>query len=151
MSVGTCVRHPAAPNFQRIYFKVIQMFRLTSLIVFGAALALPGFAVADCGCAADPCDACAPCVECATVCNDPCCCQPQTRTRLKLVRVCKEVCRTQRVCTTDACGCPTTARVRVVKNVSRLRLARVEVPARHRCCADTGCSTCQAVQDCGCH
>ena len=97
-----------------------------------------------CGChtACDPC-ATSCCDPCATSCCDPCatsCCDPcdscrceRPRKRLRLVRVSKEVCRRQKVCTTDCCGCPTTKTVRVRKCVNRLRLKRVEVAPRSRC------------------
>lgn len=135
------------------------MNRFTTLLVLGAAFALPTFVSADCGCGCDAlpavsgcgCDAMPAATGCGceaapacNTCNDDCRCK-RTRTRLKLVRVCKDVCRTQRVCTTDCCGCPTTKRVRVKKSVSRLKLVRVEVQARERCCrsrCSTPCNTC---------
>ncbi len=159
------------------------MNRFTAILVLGAAMALPTFANAQCGCGCDApvvaacdsvcgsaCDSVCGCESaCDSVCGcesagtcDPCnactdCCKP-TRKRLRLVRVNKEVCRTQRVCTTDCCGCPKSTRVRVRKCVSRLRLVRVEVPKRTRCCKKTkccdtcnsGCNTCDTGCGCGC-
>ena len=126
------------------------MIRFALALAFAAVLSLPTNSFADCGCG---CDTCA--VSSCNTCQDDCCCKPRTRTRLKLVRVCKEVCRTEKVCTTDCCGCPTTKRVRVKKRVSRLRLARVEVPPRKRCCKPAvdpcnSCNTCDPCQNDGC-
>ena len=142
------------------------MNRFTAILVLGAVFALPAFVNADCGCGCDalpvaaPCDSgcqpachsCDPCNTCDT-CNNPC-----TRKRLRLVRVCKDVCRTKRVCTRDCCGCPKLTRVKVRKSVSRLRLVRVEVPQRSRCCKKTSCcdpcnscnNDCGVQNDCGC-
>ena len=140
------------------------MNRFTMLLVLGTAFALPTFASADCGCGCDApvvagcgCDAapapCNTCDTCNTGCQDACGCK-RTRTRLKLVRVCKDVCRTARVCSTDCCGCPTMKRVRVMKSVPRLKLVRVEVPARQRCCRPScdPCDPCGQAQptSCGC-
>ncbi len=113
------------------------MIRFASFLVLGTVFALPGLASAqDCGCG-DP----APVACCQDVCND--CCQPRTRTRLKLTCVDKEVCRRERVCTTDCCGCPTTKVVKVQKCVKRLALTRVEVQPRQRC-------GCHHKSNCGC-
>ena len=133
------------------------MFRISTgfvaVLAFSAVLAMPGisFAQCDCGCdapvvASNPCDTCA---------QPKCCCQPRPRTRLKLTKVCKDVCRLKRVCTTDACGCPTTKLVKVAKKVSRLKLVRVPVePRKPRCSClrrpakPCGCAA-PAVDPCG--
>ena len=129
------------------------MNKIASLLIVGAVLAFPGTSFAtDCGCenhapaVVDNCNHCNHCHNaCHTACHcNPCndCCQPRQRTRLKLVCVQKEVCRRQRVCSTDACGCPTMRTVRVKKCVRRLALVRVPVQIRQRCChhhSDCGC------------
>ncbi len=61
------------------------------------------------------------------------CCEPQpvcqtTRKKLKLVEYQKEVCRLQRVCVTDECGCTTKKLVKVKECVTRKKLAFVDVP-----------------------
>ena len=137
------------------------MNRITAILVLGAVFAIPAFANADCGCGCDApaatacCDngcgcesACNSCCDtCNTGCNDCC-----TRTRLRLVRVCKPVCRSKRVCTTDCCGCSRMTRVRVTKCVPRLRLVRVEVPKRCGCCKTQCCDPCNSCQnDCCCN
>lgn len=125
------------------------MIRFAAILAFGAVLALPGFSFADCGCGCNASVQASPCDTCNACQQD--CCQPKPRTRLKLVRVCKEVCRTKRVCSTDSCGCPTTKRVRVTKRVPRLKLVRVEVPPRQRCCKKPACPCpCHKPAPCGC-
>ena len=134
------------------------MNRITFVLALGALIAAPAFAAADhhgCGCDALPtASACENGCGCEATCNpcDDCCCE-RTRTRLRLVRVSKEVCRRARVCTTDCCGCPTTKRVRVSKCVTRLRLQRVEVAPRQRCCAPAPCNDCcdPCPTSCGCN
>ena len=120
-------------------------------LVLCAAVLVPSLASAQCGCNPAPAPAC-----CAA--PAPTCCAPRQRTRLKLVKVQKQVTRCKRVCTTDCCGCPTRSRVRVQKCVTRLALVRVPVeprtrccrPARTRCCPPAPtCNTCAATP-CGC-
>lgn len=139
------------------------MNRISLALALCAMLTVPAFASAheDCGCHTHPvsagcgCDAplshdCG-CDTCATSCCDPCdpCRCDRPRKRLRLVRVSKEVCRRQRVCTTDCCGCPTSKTVRVRKCVTRLRLQRVEVAPRSRC--NNACDPCGTTTACGCN
>lgn len=126
-------------------------------LAMGAMFFLPTFASADCGCGCEAAPVVASACDCGchsvSSCDSCNVCQERPRTRLRLTRVCKEVCRTKLVCTTDACGCRKMARVKVKKSVPRLRLVRVEVPKRTRCCkAKTSCcDTCSSCQsDCGC-
>ena len=148
------------------------MNRISLALAFCAMLTLPAFASAhgDCGCHSHPvstgCGCDAPCGNdcgcntqcdpCATSCCDPCDRCDRPRKRLRLVRVSKDVCRRQRVCTTNCCGCPTSKTVRVRKCVTRLRLKRVEVAPRSRCktgCNDpcqNQCDPCGVAVDYGC-
>ena len=115
-----------------------QMIRFAALLVLGCAFALPSVAAAkDCG----GCDPCAPCAS-ACDCQPAACCNPCVRTRLKLVRVCKEVTRCKRVCVLDECGCPTMRRVPCTRTVSRLRLVRVPVQPRCRACCPPAVTPC---------
>ena len=123
------------------------MFKFVFSAVVCAAMCIPATSFAqDCGCGCE-------------VAPAPCCapapCAPKTRKRLKLVDVQKQVCRVERVCTTDCCGCPTTKRVRVSKTVCRKKLVRVETPVDpcrqgllKRLCAKRGSRGCQS--SCGC-
>ncbi len=144
------------------------MNRFSAVVMFFAVLALPAFVNADCGCGCDGpaviavdsgcgCDAvqdsccntgcnsccdtgcgCQSSCDCCNSCNSGCndCC---TRTRLRLKIVCKDVCRSKRVCTTDRCGCSRLSKVCVRKRVPRLRLEREEVPTCRRSFGRCGC------------
>ncbi len=78
---------------------------------------------ADCGCNAAP----APAADCGGNAA------PRTRKKLSLSKVSKEVCRLQRVCSTDCCGCPKSKMVRTKKTITRSKLSLVDAPARERC------------------
>lgn len=87
------------------------MFKFIFSAVVCAAMCMPVASFGqDCGCC-EP--APAPCVK--------------TRKKLKLVTVEQEVCRRKRVCSTDACGCPTSKIVHVKETVCRKKLTVEEV------------------------
>lgn len=134
------------------------MFKLIFPAFLCLAFACPLAAQAqDCGCAQPE-----PTCGCEQV--DTCC--QKTRKKLVLVDVQREVCRLERVCETDCCGCPQSKLKRVKKCVTRKKLALVDVPVdpcapkllgRLRgklgslgcgCKSDCGCDA--PVADCGC-
>lgn len=124
------------------------MFKFVFSAVVCAAMCIPAVSSAqDCGCC-EP--APNPCVK--------------TRKKLKIVEVETQVCRLKRVCSTDACGCPTSKLVRESKTVTRPKLTMEEVavdPCRRGClkrlrdrlgkigCAKPACG-CAAPEPCGC-
>ena len=100
----------------------------------------------DCGCGAA-----APVADCG--CDAPvadCGCAPRTRKKLVLTKVCKEVTRCKRVCTTDCCGCPKKEWVKVKKTVTRNKLTCVDVPRRERCGCSLGSRMKGLFSGCGC-